>query len=231
MQSEGFLCLVFEGHVIALFNMYYYDYCTALMMKKIFISFLSVLIYTHCSNSGQIASTAPIIRDHTIILDAELEQGKSITISYSPSYANADNISYSTELSRRGDCVKVKSDRLNAIIITYEGEELCDNVIQADGESAGDEAEPPPEEMVEVNSCSERQIKIISKRGKLQIEGASSLDSSDDHCESFETEEELQRRIDEFFKNNPDIPECKPGFLGVCRKQSKIEHNSRIEIL
>ena len=176
---------------MAHFSFLIYTAIMLIMNKKvlIFISFL--LIYTHCKDSNS-QNTSESPKDHTIILDAELGRKESITISYSPLYA--DNIIYSTELSQRGDCLKMKSNYLNAIVITHEREELCDNADAARKEYCG----------------SERQIKIILKREKLKIESSSSLDSSDDHCEPFETEE-LKRRmehlntcINEFSKYDPN---------------------------
>ncbi len=167
------------------------------MNKKIFIIILSFLIHTHCKSPNnsdplQPQNTSEPPKDHTIILDAELGRKESITVSYSPLYA--DNIIYSTELSQRGDCLKMKSNYLNAIVITHEREELCDNVDAIQKEHCG----------------SGRQIKIVLKREKLKIESSSSLDSSDDHCEAFETKE-LKRKlehmhscINEFTKYDPD---------------------------
>ena len=170
------------------------------MSKKVLVLISFFLIYTQCKGSNnsnpsdplQPQETSESPKDHTIILGTDLERNKSIIISYSPLYA--DNVIYSTELSRKGDCLKMKSNYLNAIIITHEKEELCDNVDAIQKEHCG----------------SGRQIKIISRREKLQVESSSSLDSSDDHCEAFETEE-LKRRMDylrscinEFTKYDPN---------------------------
>ena len=90
---------------------------------------------------------------------------EDITIDYSPLYA--DNILYSTELSRKGDCLEIRSDYLNAVVISYDRKELCDNV-----------------DAIQKEYCGSGDITILSDSKGVYIDNEAST-ASYDNCDSF----------------------------------------------
>lgn len=154
------------------------------MSKKIPILILSFLVCTYCGDSrrfrqrnalpepeGQDTSQSPTY--HKIVLNIELDRG--ITIDYTPLYV--DNILYSTELLQKGDCLKIRSDYLNAIVISYDGREICDNA-----------------DAVQKEYCGSGDIMILSGSKGLYIDNKTSTASY--NCDPFLTDE-LEHRLEE----------------------------------
>ena len=155
------------------------------MNKKISLLVLFFLVCTYCGdspNSGQGnplpepegQSTSESFTYYKIVLDADLDE--DITIDYSPLYA--DNILYSTELSRKGNCLEIRSDYLNAVVISYDRKELCDNV-----------------DAIQKEYCGSGDITILSDSKGVYIDNEAST-ASYDNCDSFVTGE-LERRLEE----------------------------------
>ena len=171
------------------------------MDKKIPILVLSFLVCTYCGDSGnsglgnplpgsESQNTSESLTYHNILLDADL--GKDITIDYSPLFA--DNVLYTTELSQKGDCLEIRSDYLNAIVIKYDGKEICDNV-----------------DATQKEFCGSGDITILEDSRGVYIENKASAARRDsDRCDSFVTDElerkleELHSCIDELDKYDPD---------------------------
>ena len=178
------------------------------MHKKISALILFLFIHTNCSDSNpselqtppephQNTSESPT--DHKIVLETKLPKGGSLTISYSPLYA--DNIIYSTELSHKGDCLDIRSDYLNAIVIIYKGKELCDNV-----------------DAIQKEYCGSGDLKILPNEKGLYIEHSYS-NSSYDNCKPFVTKE-LEKRMEKLHSCIQEFQKYDPNKIPLSQKES-----------